>query len=59
MHRHGGLGPAADGVPLPEHQPVRGELSKDGAQAAGVRQTLPADPWNQLCEFFYIFTLKT
>ncbi|MEQ2207858.1 hypothetical protein XENOCAPTIV_019837, partial [Xenoophorus captivus] len=50
VYSHGSPGPAADGLPLSEHQPVCGELSEDGAQAAGVRQTQPADPRNQLCE---------
>ena len=36
VHSHGSSGPAADGLPLSEHQPVRGELPEDGAQAAGV-----------------------
>lgn len=51
MHSHGSPGPAADGMSLPKHQPVCGELSEDGAQASGVRQTQPADPRNQLSEF--------
>lgn len=51
VHSHGSPGPAADGLPLPEHQPVCGEFPQDGAQAVGVRQTQPADPRNQLCEF--------
>lgn len=50
MHRHGGSGPAADGVPLPEHQPVRRELPQDGGQAAGVGEAQPANPGNQLRE---------
>lgn len=37
VHCHGSPGPAADGLSLPEHQPVCGELSEDGAQAARVR----------------------
>ncbi len=51
VHSHGSPGPAADGLPLSEHQPVCGEFPQDGAQAAGIRQTQPADPRNQLCEF--------
>lgn len=51
VHCHGSPGPAADGLPLSEHQPVCGEFPQDGAQTAGVRQTKPADPRNQLCEF--------
>lgn len=51
VHSHGSPGPAADGMSLPKHQPVCGELSEDGAQASGVRQTQPADPRNQLSEF--------
>ncbi|CAN8179344.1 unnamed protein product, partial [Coccothraustes coccothraustes] len=48
---HGGAGPAAAGVPLPEHQPVRGELPHHGGQTARVRQARPADPGHQLlCE---------
>lgn len=50
VHRHGSSGPAADGLPLSEHQPVCGKFSWNGAQAAEVWQTQPADPWNQLCE---------
>lgn len=48
MHRHGGAGPAAHGLPLPEHQPLRGELPQDGGQAAGVGEAQPADPRHQL-----------
>lgn len=61
MHSHGSPGPAADGLPLSEHQPVCGEFPQDGAQAAGVRQTQSADPRNQLCEFkeFYSFAAMT
>lgn len=51
VHSHGSPGPAAHGLPLSEHQPVCGEFSKDGAQAARVRKIQPADPRNQLCEF--------
>lgn len=51
VHRHGGPGSAADGLPLSEHQPVCGEFPQDGAKAAGVRQTQPADPRDKLCEF--------
>lgn len=48
MHRHGGTGPIAHGLPLPEHQPLRGEFPQDGGQAAGVREAQPADPRHQL-----------
>lgn len=48
MHCHGGAGPAAHGLPLPEHQPLCGELPQDGGQAAGVREAQPADPRHQL-----------
>lgn len=51
VHRHGGPGPAVDGLPLSEHQPVCGEFPQDGAKAAGVGQTKPADPRDKLCEF--------
>jgi len=51
VHSHGSPGPAAHGLPLSEHQPVCGEFSKDGAQAARVRKIQPTDPRNQLCEF--------
>lgn len=47
---HGGPGPAADGLPLPEHQALRGELPTHGGQAAGVQGTGPAGPGNQLSE---------
>lgn len=50
VHSNGSPGPAADGLPLSEHQPVCGEFPEDGAKAARVRQTQPPDPWNQLCE---------
>lgn len=50
VYSNGGLGPAVDGLPLPEHQSVCGEFPEDGAEAAGVRQTQPADPGNQLSE---------
>lgn len=46
--RHGGSGPVADGLPLPEHQALRGELPAHGGQAAGVQRTRPAGPGNQL-----------
>lgn len=36
VYSHGGPGPAADGLPLSEHQPVCGELPQDGSQAPGV-----------------------
>lgn len=55
MHSHGSPGPAADGLPLSEHQPVCGEFPQDGAQAARVRQTQPADLRDQLCEFPELF----
>lgn len=48
--RHGGLGPAADGLPLPEHQALCGEFPAHGGQAAGVQGTRPAGPGNQLGE---------
>lgn len=51
VHRHGGPGPAFDGLPLSEHQPVCGEFPQDGAKAAGVGQAEPADPRDKLCEF--------
>lgn len=51
VHSHGSPGPVADGLPLSEHQPVCGEFPQDGAQAARVRQTQPADPRNQLGGF--------
>lgn len=47
MHRHGGTGPIAHGLPLPEHQPLRGEFPQDGGQAAGVGEAQPADPRHQ------------
>lgn len=47
LHRDGSAGPAVDGLPLPEHQLVCGELPQDGPQAAGVRQTQSADSGNQ------------
>lgn len=50
VHCHGSPGPASDGLPLSEHQPVCGEFPEDGAKAAGVRQTQSADPRNQLGE---------
>lgn len=45
---HGGSGPAADGLSLPEHQTLRGEFSAHGGQTAGVQRTRPAGPGNQL-----------
>lgn len=55
MYSHGSPGPAADGLPLSEHQPVCGEFPQDGAQAARVRQTQPPDPRNQLCESVVLY----
>lgn len=46
--RHGGSGPAADGLSLSEHQTLCGELPAHGGQTAGVQRTGPAGPWNQL-----------
>lgn len=46
--RHGGSGPAADGLSLSEHQTLRGEFPAHGGQAAGVQRTGPAGPGNQL-----------
>lgn len=51
VHSNGSAGPATDGLPLSEHQPLRGEFPQDGAQAARVGQAQPADPRDQLCEF--------
>lgn len=46
--RHGGSGPAADGLSLSEHQTLRGEFPAHGGQAAGVQRTGPAGPGDQL-----------
>lgn len=51
VHSHGGSRPAADGLPLPKHQSVCGELSKNGAQTSGVGQTQPPDPRHKFGEF--------
>lgn len=50
VYCHGGPGPAPHGLPLPKHQPLRGELPEDGGKAAGVREAKLADPGDQLGE---------
>lgn len=45
---HGGSGPAADGLPLSEHQTLRGEFPAHGGQAAGVQRAGPAGSGDQL-----------
>lgn len=57
MHSYGSPGPAADGVSLSEHQPVCGKFPQDGAQAAGIRQTKPADSRDKFSEFEDIYCL--
>lgn len=48
MYCDGSPRPAANGLPLSEYQPVRGEFSEDGAETPGGRQTQPANPGNKL-----------
>lgn len=36
VHCNGSLGSAINGLPLPEHQSLRGEFLEDGGQAAGI-----------------------
>ena len=48
VHCHGGAGPTAHGLSLPEHQPLCGEFPQDGGQAAWVGETQSADPRHQL-----------
>lgn len=59
VHCDGGDGAAAAGLSLSEHQPAGGEFPQHAASAAGGRQTTPAHPRHQLCEYYTLYCNHT